>query len=197
MATPDTKHSIVVRKNFPYRNSSRDFTNRYHFEGDLPADDTAWTTLANNVTDAEQAIYETEVAIIEVVGYDAGTASATNPHGDAVFTLAMDKHGTLVPAAGDHKGPGDAAVLLRYGTPARSTKNHPVYLFNYFHGVYQDSSGPDLLSTPQKTAVEDYATSWITGFSDGSTNRERCGPRGAVATSRLVNSYVHHRDFPA
>ncbi len=87
-------------------------------------------------------------------------------------------------------------MLLRYSTLARSSKNHPVYLFNYFHGAQIPVAGGDDVASGQKTAVETYGTAWLTGFTDGTGAKERCGPRGAAAVSRLVQPEVTHRDFP-
>jgi len=197
MPTPDTKNSLVVIKQFTYRGATRTFSNRYHFEGAVPTDNAAWTTLAGHVTDAEQAIYDADVEIIEAIGYDAGSATSTNPHGDAVFTHLYTKTGTGAFGSGAIPAPGDCAALLRYATTARSSKNHPVYLFNYFHGVQIPVAGGDAVASGQKTAIETYGASWITGFTDGTGPRERCGPRGAAAVSCLCKPDVTHRDFPA
>lgn len=197
MPTADTRHSLVVVKQFDYRGATRLFTNRYHFEGALPVDNAAWTVLAGHVTDAEQHIYDAEVTITGAYGYDAGSASSTNPHGDAVFTHVYAKVGDGAFGAGAIPAPGDCAALLRFATPARSSKNHPVYLFNYFHGVQIPAAGGDSVASGQKTAIETYGAAWITGFTDGTGPRERCGPRGAVATSCLCKASVTHRDFPA
>jgi hypothetical protein len=195
--TPDDRSSLVIIKSFAYRGLTRTFANRYHFEGDTPEDNAAWTTLADNVVTAEKAIYPSGVTIVEAVGNDHTTASLTNLHGDAVFTKTYTTAGTGSFEATGTRMPGDCAALLRYSTLARSHKNHPVYLFNYFHGCYDDDTGYDLLNLVQKAAIEAYGTAWITGFTDGTGARERCGPHGAGATSRRVDPSIRHRDFPA
>jgi hypothetical protein len=192
----DTKHSIVIVKQGPYRGTTRQWSNRYHFEGSLPSDTSAWTTLADNIVTAEKACLNSATTIVQAIGYNAGTATVTNPHGDAVFTKDYTTVGTFSPGVNDVAVPGDCAVLVRYSTTARSTKNHPVYLFNYYHSAYRGTVDADTLAADQKTAFETYASHWVSGFSDGASTRERCGPRGAVAISRKVDGQIRHRDFP-
>lgn len=196
MATPDTKNSIVIYKQGGYRGGTKRWSNRYHFEGALPTSDSAWAAFADLIVAAEKTVFDSSTEIVEAVGFDASTATSTNPHGDAVFTKTYTTNGTLTLDAGDNGMPGDAASLIRYGTDARSSKNHPVYLMNYYHGVFSVSSSGDTLSAAQKTALEAYADQWLTGFLADGSHRERCGPRGAVSVSRRVDPYVRHRDFP-
>lgn len=196
MATPDTRNSVVIVKSFTYRGSSKRWANRYHFEGDLPASDTAWETFVDNITAAEKAIIQVANHIVEAIGYDASTASSTNPHGISVYTKTYSLPGTFVDTSGDEQCPGDCAGFVRFSTPARSVRNHPVYLSNWYHNAWRDSGDPDLLATDWKAALNTYANDWITGFSDGTENHVRCGPRGAVATSVQVDQWVRHRDFP-
>ena len=195
--TPDDRNSIVITKQFTYRGATRTFSNRYHFEGDLPADAAAWTLLADAIVTSEKTIYDDTVTIIEAVGYDQASATLTNLHGDAVFTKTYTTEGTFSGAVGEVPAPGDCALLVRYATLARSTKNHPVYLFNYYHGIYLDVAGADAPSPTQRSAIGSYAGDWLTGFSDGTGDRQRCGPHGAAATAAHTGTVVTHRDFPA
>jgi hypothetical protein len=196
MATPDTRCSLLITKSFSYRGSTKEWTNRYHFEGDVPPDAAHWQTLADNVTAAEKTCLLTTVTIVLATGYDKATATPTNPHGDAVWSAPYSVAGVVTLGTGEEPAPGDCAILARYSTPARSAKNHPVYLFNYYHGVKLPSGGGDNITSGQKADVLAYANDWITGFSDGAETHERCGPRGAVALAAIVNDFVRHRDFP-
>lgn len=193
---PDTRHSIVITKTFLYRGAPKSWSNRYHFEGDLPTDDAAWTTLATNIATAEKTIFDSDTEIISATGYDSASATPTNPHGNAVFTTTLSVHGTGDFSADGFTAPGDCAIYVRYTTPARSEKNHPVYLANYYHGVYRSTDDQDVVAAGQVSAVNAYAADWLAGFSDGSSARERCGPHGAVATNRTTSTIVRHRDFP-
>jgi len=184
-ATP----SIRIIKTFTYRGQPRTFSNRYHFNGGTPASDAAWHTLMDNVTAAEKAIYPSNVTIIGAVGYAAGSDV---PVSNKTYSLA----GTFAPGT-NQQAPGDAAGLIRFSTAVRTSKNHPLYLFNYFHGVVHNSPpNEDQVQTSQLAAYGTYGSAWISGFSDGTTTYNRAGPNGANATGVLAETYITHRDFP-
>jgi hypothetical protein len=87
--------------------------------------------------------------------------------------------------------------MVRYPTDARSSKNKPVYLFNWYHDVYYLGTGDvDTVLGTQVSAMNAYSADWVTGFSDGTNTRVRCGPRGAVALNNATSNIVRHRDFP-
>lgn len=181
--------SIKITKQITYRGVPRHFSNRYHFNGGTPADNAHWTTFSDAIVTAEKAIYSGDVTIIGSTGYAAGSEVP-------VFSKTYSTVGTA--ALGANQTPGDVAALIRYSTTARTSKNHPVYLFNYYHGARMDAlSTPDVLLTAQKTAMTTYAGVWIgAGFSDGTTSYTRAGPNGASGTGVLVEQYLTHRDFP-
>ena len=189
-----TVASIRVVKQFTYRGILRNFSNRYHFSSGTPADATHWTTLSDAIVTAEKAIYLAQASggakIIETIGYAAGSEIP-------VFTKTYTTDGTggfvsFFPPA------GDVAGLVRYSTGNRSSKNHPIYLFNYYHTMLAANTGTtgDTWQTTQKAAVGTYAANWISGFSDGANNYVRCGPTGHVATGHLEEPYLTHRDLP-
>lgn len=184
-ATP----SVKIVKQFAFKGGTRKFSNRYHFNGGTPADATHWHTLTDAIVTAEKAIFTSDVTIVEALCYAAGSDV---PVASKTYSTA----GTLS-NTGNLPMPGECVAILRYSTAARTTKNHPVYLFNYFHGARCSSiSGTDGLFGTQRTAIETYAGSWISGFSDGSITAVRAGPNGASATGHETGTYVTHRDFP-
>lgn len=185
---PPTVARIKVTKQFTYRGVTRHFSNTYCFKTGTPPDGTHWNALAAAIGLVEKTCYTSDVSIVQ---YDGYAPNSNVP----VFTLIVSTPGTLAPST-SIPATGDSAVMVRYSTAARSTKNHPIFLWNYFHGARTPPTGGDTLYAAQVTAFANYAANWLSGFSDGTTTFVRCGPKSAVATGQLVGSTVRHRDLP-
>lgn len=181
--------SLRVIKTFSFKGVTREWSNRYYFFGSPPADATHWTTLSDAVVLAEKAVYTTRHTIVRTHGYLAGTDVPA-------FTKVYATAGTLA-APGGLEQAGEVCMLVRYETTVRSVKNHPVYAYNYYHGV-QASSGaaPDTPVAAMNTALSTYAAAWVTGFNDGTTNHVRATPSGNVCVGRTIRPFLTHRDFP-
>lgn len=143
---------------------------------------------------AEKALYNpysgAGAKITQTVGYAAGSEIP-------VFEKTYSTTGTA--AFLNYGGtPGDVAALIRYSTADRSSKNHPIYLFNYYHSVgWEVGVTSDTLNAQQKAAMATYAASWITGFSDGAVTHKRCRPSStSLALGALVEPLLTHRDLP-
>ena len=187
-ATP----SLKVIKSFEYKGNTQAFSNRYHFNGGTPSDASHWHTLMDAVVADEAPIYHSGITITEAIGYNAGSDV---PVASKTYSTA----GTLSIPSGCHPAPGDSCCFIRYSTTARTPKNHPVYLFNYYHGVLMDNpltDGQDFPPSEQSDAYSEYAADWIAGFSDGTITAVRAGPNGATATGSFVHPWITHRDFP-
>src|SRR4051812_43203994 len=125
MAT--TMPSLKIVKTLPYQGGTKLWSNRYHFTGGTPADSTAWTHFADAVVANEKLGMFTDLQIHTVLGY-APTSEVP------VFQKTYDVAGTYAPST-RLPVPGDCAIVLKYTTDQRSTKNHPIYLFKFHHGV--------------------------------------------------------------
>lgn len=172
-----------------FKGGTREFSNRYFFDGGSGLSPAQWATLDGNVVTAEKAIHGTAVHIVRVVGFEAG--SDVN-----VYERSLSQAGTCNPSG--YYASGETAALVRFSTTGRTSKNHPIYLFSYYHHVFHGGNDTDCdtLVAAQRTAMQTYSDAWISGFSDGTHTLTRTGRQGHAATAAFVEEYVTHRDFP-
>jgi hypothetical protein len=187
----ETQYSIRLVKTFPYRGDPvKQFSNRYYFDGGSPGDDSAWHALMDAWVGAEAGVHWTSVHIVEAYGYAPGSKVA-------VASKAYTQAGGMS-SAGAEVMPGDCAAVLRQATTKRSIKNHPVYVFSYFHAVARALSPttPDTLFGPSLTAYDSYGAALMNGITVGGRTYKRTTPDGHAVTGHLVDGFIGHRDFP-
>lgn len=190
MATLSIRPSVKIVKQIQFKGGTRLYSNRYYITDGEPSNNTKWETLFDNIVNAEKATAGPVVTIVEALGYPAGTDVAA--HSKSYSTV-----GTYSTGGSDRQAPGECAALVRWSTSARSLKNHPIYLFKYYHSIYYNNSvTQDDLAAGQKTALGTYANAWVTGFSDGTVTHKLTSPQGHDATGYEVHEYITHRDFP-
>lgn len=189
MPTPPTQASVKFVFTSPYEGGTKTWSTRFYLTGGAWQDATHFNTLADAIQADLHTITTTETTIVEAIGYDPGSFLP-------VFTKSYGTAGSQT-LDGPSFAPLECCYLLKFTTDARSSKNHPIYLFNYIHNAMVDSATTP--ETPRASARSAWTTrcaELVAGYSDGTLTRKRCGPRGAVAQSGACEPMLTHRDFP-
>lgn len=186
--------SITIVKDFSYRGALEEWSNTYHFTNDAPTTQGRWQVFADAIIAAEKACLPATTRIIRVTGHKAGVKPRDFFHDYLALTTQVA--GTLAIAGGNDPNPGDVAAWVRWATDQFTSKGKPIFLRSYMHDVASGNTRTtcDTLMSTEKTALETYATAWITGFSDGTVTHARSGPNGAVGlTPVLASQYTTTR----
>lgn len=200
---------LTMEKSFNYRGAREHWSNAYHLQ-ETPSDHASWLALANRVWDYEKMFLDASVELEYAYGHDPGTPPVLVFENDFAPVGEGGPAGQFVPAAGAHPTPGDAAVYIRYSTTQKSTLGKPIYLWNYYHGVYYDAAAGDVMDSTQHTQLDALGAIWVSGLNvPGATPAlyHRAGPRGAVAQGHKIGDFIttrtlkhrgrHHRRLPA
>ncbi len=187
---PSTQPSIRAVIESSYKGGSKRWSTRWHFTPSVDVTDAVFAALADDIDPLLLACFTPRSELVEYVGYNAGSEvpvwSATRSDA-GTFDLGTRKHTPL-----------ECCSLTRYGTTQRTSRNHPVYLFQYIHDAVIDPDFEDYerLDSDQSANLGELADAWVTGFLIGGSHYKKTGPYGAVAQSALINEYITHRDFP-
>lgn len=187
---PPTRVGVKVGFTFSWRGASHSWGQLYHFDGPTSwADQTHFDTFAVNLWNQIKQPLPARVTCNDMTAYNAGSFLPVFNHTIAAAGGYTD---TSNPQAA-----GELCMLWRFTTDQRTTKNHPIYLFKWFHGMQTDgATSPDSLRAGIVATAATPISSLLSGISDGTNSRKYCGPRGAVALSGTCYSTLHAREFP-
>jgi len=174
---------------FGWRGGTKTWSQLYHFSGGAWQDATHFNAASDALWNIIKGITCSRVTLVETVGYNPGSFLP-------VYTKAYGASGTYTDTS-NPQAAGEMCMLWRFTTDQRSTKNHPIYLFKWFHGTQSDgATAPDTLRNGIQSTAGGKITALLAGISDGTLTRAYCGPRGAVAQTGTCNLLLHAREFP-
>lgn len=143
---------IVVNKAFTYRgDTDEEWSNKYFLSGPIPASDTEWRTLFDQVCQLECTVYNPGVKIVSGYAYADDADDAQAVWGVDLTLTSQEVPGTLAVASTEHMA-GDQAGLVWWKTSRRSTKGKPIYLRKYYHGGGTQGTTGDQISPTCLTA---------------------------------------------
>jgi hypothetical protein len=180
-----TKPSVRTIKEFQFRGATKQVSNRFYFNGGTPADSDAWHSFFDAVVLKEKAALTGSMTIVAAHAYLPGSEVA----------VASKAYTTVGLVTAGVSCPGECAYMLRQATSKLSKKNHPVYVFSYFHNARRGDN-PDEVEGTLKTALETYGGFWQTGITGGGVTAVRSTPDGVAVTGTHVDPFITHRDFP-
>jgi hypothetical protein len=187
--TPPSQISVKIRKSMPYRGNTVIWSNRWFFDKTTLPSTADRDAIAQTIWNQELVQYTTKVTIVDAIWYAAGSdVPVSTSHPTGACTLAT---------AGHVETPGDCASLLRFSTTQRTSKNHPIYLFKYFHDVRYDTGGnADTVSPVQSGRNLTLGNLLVAGITQGAVTYKVAGPQGAVGQGVVAEPLITHRDFP-
>lgn len=189
MATPPTRVGVKLGFTSPYRGGTKAWSQLWHFTGPDWASAGQFTSLRTALLAQLTGLLPSDTHAVSATGYNPGSSVP-------VFSDSFSTAGSSS-ASGGVVTPLEACALVKFTTTQRSTKNHPIYLMKWIRAVRAGGSGAaETLDSGLKSNISSNMTTILAGLSDGTNTRQYCGPFGAVAQTRVVEDYVHMREFP-
>jgi hypothetical protein len=144
------------------------------------------------VWNLEKACFHSDTMLETSYGHIPGTPPVLVYERDETPPGEGGPVGSYIPTSADQPCPGDSAIWIRYLTTQKTILGKPIYLRNYYHGVYWQIN-VDSLATSQKTAFDALGTAWVAGITADGVTFRRAGPRGAVAQNHTTGQFITTR----
>jgi len=174
---------------FSWRGSTHVWSQLWHVTGGSWQDQTHFNSFSDALWNEVKTITCARVTLVETVAYNPGSFLP-------VYTKTYGSAGTYTDTSNPQAG-GEDCMLWKFTTDQRTTKNHPIYLYKWFHGTQTDgATSPDSLRNGIHSTAGGVISDIVAGLSDGTLTRKYCGPYGAVAQSGTCNALLHNREFP-
>lgn len=189
MATPPDQAGIKYTFSFSWRGQTKSWSQLWHFTQGAWQDQGHFNATSDAVWNLIKLAIPARNTLVTTTAYNPGSFLP-------VYTKSYGATGSYTDTA-NPQAPGEACMLVKFTTTQRTTKNHPIYLFKWFHGVQTDgATSPDLLRNGIQSTMQGNLNTLMAGVSDGTLTRKYCGPFGAVAQTAAVNTQLHIREFP-
>lgn len=189
MAVPPDQAGIKLTFSFSWRGSTKNWSQLYHLTQGSWQDQGHFNAASDALWNLLKTAIPSRNTLVSSTGYNPGSFLP-------VFSKSYGAAGTFTDTA-NPQATGEACMLVKFTTTQRTTKNHPIYLFKWFHGVQSEgTTSPDTLRSGIRTTMQGQIDTLMGGISDGTLTRKYCGPFGAVAQVGTVNTLLHIREFP-
>lgn len=153
-----TATGLTMIKEFEYRDDTNErWSNKYWFTGTVPANDTEWRALFDQLAVQEKTLYAPTTTIVGGYGYNDTAADANSVWTVDLEILGETVPGTLLNTQGNPCA-GDQAGLIQWRTSRKSSRGKWIYLRKFMHGGFVNSTDPDRISPAAITAYTAFAT---------------------------------------
>lgn len=135
---------ITLVKRFTYRDDPlEEWSNTYHFDGAIPADDGAWKDAFDALAAEESLCFGPTSKIIRAYGYDSD-----DDHAHAVADYDYENGSGVIPGqivtpSGSARFAGDQAGIVWAKTNRKNSRGKWVYLRKYLHDGFTTTADVD------------------------------------------------------